>query len=58
MGKYVFPYPRLIFPYQGFFLQEIWDLEAKKFMDKYPLRISRLYSLINNDLAMCERMVG
>ena len=54
--KYVFPYPGLIFPYQGLFVREIWDLEARKFMDKYPLLISRLYPFINNDLAMCGRM--
>ena len=47
--KYVFPYLELIFPYQGLFLREIWDLETMKFMDKYPSRISRLYLFINNE---------
>ena len=28
--KYVFPYLRLIFLYQGLFLREIWDLEIRK----------------------------
>ena len=63
--KYVFPYLRLIFPYQGLilpyqrlFLREVWNLETRKFADKYPLRISRLYLFINNELAIYGRMAG
>ena len=54
--QYVFPYLGLTFPYQGLLLREIWDLETRKFMDKYHLRISHFYLFINNDLAMCGRM--
>ena len=42
-------------PYQILFLQ-VWDLENKKFMDKYPLRISYLYLFINNELVIYGRM--
>ena len=54
--KYVFPYMGLIFLYQGLFLQEIWDLETRKFMDKHPSRISYPYLFINNELAILEMM--
>ena len=56
--KYVFPYLGLISLYQGLFLREIWDLETRKFMDKYPLRISRPYIFINNELDIRVRMAG
>ena len=55
---FVFSYQGLIFPYQGLFLREIWDMETRKFMDKYPSRISRLYLFINNELSIYERMAG
>ena len=55
--KYVFLDLELIFPYQGLFLREIWDLETMKFMDKNPSRISHLYLFINNDLVIYGRMV-
>ena len=55
--KYVFPYMRLISPYQGLFFRKIWDLETRKFMDKYPSHISRLYLFINNELAIYGMMV-
>ena len=61
--KYVFPYLGLIFPYQGLilpyqrlFLRKVWDLEARKFADRYPLRISCLYLFINNELSLYGRM--
>ena len=50
--KYVFPYLGLIFLYQGLFLQEIWDLETRKFMDKHLSCISHPYLFINNELAI------
>ena len=53
-----FPYQELIFPYQRLFLKDVWDLETRKFADKYPLRISRLYLFINNELAIYKRMTG
>ena len=53
----IFPYQGLIFPYQRLFLREVWDLETRKFVDKYPLCISRLYLFINNELVIYERMV-
>ena len=63
--KYVFPYLGLIFPYQGLilpcqrlFLREVWDLKTRKFLDKYPLHISRIYLFVNNELAIYKRMVG
>ena len=56
--KYFFPYPGLIFPYQGLFLIEMWDLEDRKFVDKYPLRISCLYPFINDELAIYRRMAS
>ena len=45
-----------VFPYQGLFLREIWDLETSKFMNKYPSRISRLYLFIYNELAIYRKM--
>ena len=63
--KYIFPYLGLIFPYQGLilpyqilFLKEVRDLETRKVANKYPLRISRLYLLINNELAIYGMMAG
>ena len=56
--KYVFPFLGLIFPYQELFLREIWNLETRIFMDKYPFRISRRYLFINNELAIHERMAS
>ena len=63
--KYVFPYQGLIFPYQGLifpyrrlFLREVRDLKTRKFENKYPLRISRLYLFIDNELAIYKMMAG
>ena len=56
--KYVFHYLGLIFPYQGLFLREIWELETRKFMNKYSSRISRLYLFINNEFVIYGRMTG
>ena len=53
-----FSYQGLILPYQRLFLREVWDLETRKFVNKYPLRISRLYLFINNELTIYERMAG
>ena len=55
--KYVFPYLGLIFPYQGLFLRKIWDLEIRKFMDKYPSHISCFYLFVNNELTISGRMI-
>ena len=54
--KFVFPYLGLIFIYQRLFLQEIWDLETRKFMDKHPSRISHPYVFINNELVIYRRI--
>ena len=44
----IFPYQELILPYQRLFIREVWELETRKFVDKYPWRISRLYLSIAN----------
>ena len=53
-----FPYQILILPYQGLIIQEVRDLEARKFVDRYLLRISRLYPFIHSELAISKRTVG
>ena len=47
---------KFFFPYQILFLREVWDLKNRKFMDKYPLRISCIYLFINNELVIYEKM--
>ena len=56
--KSLFPYQRLILPYQGFIFREVRVLEDRKFGDKYLLRTSRLYPFINSELAISGRVAG
>ena len=56
--KSLFPYQRLIFPYQGLFFRKVRNLETRKFMDKYLLRISRLYTFIHSKLSISRRTAG
>ena len=56
--KSIFPYQRLILPYQGLIFREIRDLETRKFMDKYFLCISRLYPFVHRELAISRRTAG
>ena len=53
--KSLIPYQRLILPYQRLIFREVRDLETRKFMDKYLLRISRLYPFVHNELSINER---
>ena len=53
--KSLFPYQRLILPYQGLIFREVWDLEARKFGDKYFSHISLFYPFVHNELAISER---
>ena len=55
----IFPYQGLILPYQGLLLQEVWDLETRKFADKYPLRafLAFIYLSIAN-LPYMEESTG
>ena len=52
----IFPYQELITPYKKLLSREVWDLETRKFTDKYLLCISHRYLFINNELAIYERM--
>ena len=56
--KSSFPYQRLILPYEGLTFREVRDLETRKFVDKYLLRISCLYPFIHIDLAISRGMAG
>ena len=53
--KSLLPYQRLILPYQRLIFREVRDLETRKFVDKYILRISRLYPFVHNELAINGR---
>ena len=56
--KSLFPYHRLILPYQGLIFLEVRDLETRKSVDKYLLHNFHLNVFIHNELSKCSRMVG
>ena len=56
--KSLIPYQRLILPYQGLIFQEVRDLKTRKFVDKYILRIFRLYPFVHNELSINGRTIG
>ena len=56
--KSLIPYQGLILPYQGLIFREVRDLETRKFVDKYLLRISCLYPFVHNELAISGRTIG
>ena len=53
--KSLLPYQRLILPYHRLIFREVRNLETRKFVDKYLLCISLLYSFIHNELAINGR---
>ena len=55
--KYLIPYQKLILPYQGLIFREVRDLGTRKFVDKYILRVSRLYLFVHNKLSISGRIV-
>ena len=56
--RLIIPYQGLILPYQGLIFQEGRDLETRKFVDKYLLRISCLYPFVHNELALSGGTTG
>ena len=56
--KSLIPYRRLILSYQGLIFLEVRDLRIRKVVNKYLLRVSRLYPFVHNKLAMCGKTIG
>ena len=55
--KYIFPYLGQILPYQRLLFREVRDLGTKKFVDKYILRVLRLYPFVHNELSISRKTV-
>ena len=53
--KCLIPYEGIILPYQELIFRELRDFRTRKFVDKYLLRIFRLYPFVHNELAISGR---